>query len=156
MGKLEIVLTEDALYDVDLNDVFAPVDSGCGQLVRFSCVDTKPELFAAINGGGESVTKIFNQIVEITGIIITSAEVPINRNRPEEGNINKPCVNIFTTEGDHYASISNGVVRATKNMLGMGILPSPDSPVPVIFKQINTPKGMAHTFDLAYDFDAEV
>ena len=151
MAKMEIILTEDALYDVDLAEVFAPIEDTTAPLVRFSCTDNKTELFSAINGGGDSITTVFGEELEITGIIITSADVPIDRNKPNDGTINKPCVNFFTTEGQHFASISNGVVRATKNMLGMGLLPSPEYPILISFKQINTPKGTAHTFDIISD-----
>lgn len=151
MAKLEIVLTEDALYDIDLTDVFAPIEVGNPPLVRFSCTDNKTALFSAINGGGDSITTVFGEELEISGIIITSADVPIDRNKPDNGTINKPCVNFFTVEGNHYASISNGVVRATKNMLGMGLLPSPENPILITFKQINTAKGIAHTFDIIDD-----
>lgn len=148
MGKMEIVKTEEQLYDIDLMEVFAPIEDGRPPLVRFSCTDNKTELFAAINGAGESITTIFGDLIEVTSIIITSADVPIDRNHPDDGTINKPCVNFYTPEGQHYASISNGVVRATRNMLGMGLLPSSDNPIQIVFKQIRTAKGTAHTFDI--------
>ena len=152
MGKInyQLTLPEDLTPETMAN-IFATVDSNTGALMRFSTTDNREEVFSSINGAGDSITTVFDEVLGIKSIIVTSAEVPIDRNKPKQGNCSKPCVNFFTIDGRHFASISNGVVRATKNLLACGLIPSPEEPVWISFSQINTPRGTAHTFELMDD-----
>ena len=152
MGKInyQLTLPEDLTPETMAN-IFATVESNTGALMRFSTTDNREEVFSSINGAGDSITTVFDEVLGIKSIIVTSAEVPIDRNKPMQGNCSKPCVNFFTIDGRHFASISNGVVRATKNLLACGLIPSADEPVWIAFSQINTPRGVAHTFELVED-----
>lgn len=152
MGKINYQLTKpEDLTPETLYNIFETVDSNTGALLRFSTTDNREEIFAAINGAGDSITTVFDEVLGIKSILITSAEVPIDRNKPMQGNCSKPCCNFYTVDGRHFASISNGVVRAVKNLLACGLIPSADEPVWISFTQINTPRGVAHTFELMDD-----
>ena len=147
MGNLAIINKFDLLPE-EIETIFAQQDSGSGTPIRYSSTDKKSALFNSCNGGGESITKIFDEVVTVTDIVITSAEVPVDRNKPDGPKVSRPCVNFFCDDGRHFASLSNGVVRATKNILGCGFIPTEQYPINLSFYEINTPKGKAHTFDL--------
>lgn len=133
------------------NDVFASLAPETGAVVRSTTTDDTATLFNAVNGNGTPVKQILGQDIYVTDIVITSADVPVDINKPEGDKINKPVVNFFTEEGEHYTSLSNGVIRATKNMLACGLTPTPENPIHLKFKTIETSKGIAHTFDLVKD-----
>jgi len=48
----------------------------------------------------------------------------------------------------HFSSISNGIARSAKNLIGCGLTPTQERPIKIVFKEINTKKGKAHTFDM--------
>ena len=57
-------------------------------------------------------------LYSVTDIVVTSADIlkDINDPDPENGEReNKPVVPFFTADGKHISSISNGIIRATKN-----------------------------------------
>lgn len=134
---------------VSLNhDIFMVSDVGAQPIIRNSTTAETETLFNAVNGGGTPIKNILGESIEVVNIVITSAEIPEDANDKESKVVSKPCVNFFTADGEHYSTLSNGVVRATRNLLSCGLTPTPETPIKLKFKSINTPKGIAHTFDL--------
>ena len=130
------------------NDVFAVDETKTANVLRYTTTTDDVKLFNAMNGGSEPVSGYIGQEVEISDIIITSAEVPADPNDDESEIVSKPCVHFATTDGKHLATLSNGIIKACKNLLSVGFAPSPESPITIKFKQIKTKKGIAHSFDL--------
>ena len=130
------------------NEVFSVTEAGSQAVVRETTTTDTNILFNAVNGGGIRVKDILGEVIEVTNIVICSADIPEDRENPEGKKVSKPVVNFFTASGEHYSTLSNGVVRSTKNLLGCGITPTPETPIKLKFKTISTPKGTAHTFDL--------
>lgn len=129
-------------------DIFSVTECGAQPVVRDSTTTDTAILFNAVNGGGKPVKDILGESIEVVNIVITSAELPEDANDLESKKVSKPCVNFFTKDGEHFSTLSNGVVRATRNLLSCGIVPTDDNPVKLKFKSITTKKGIAHTFDL--------
>lgn len=130
------------------NEVYAVAEAGSQPLVRETTTTDTTILFNAVNGGGIPVKDVLGEVIEVTDIVICSADVAKDRDNPEGAKESKPCVNFFTASGEHYSTLSNGVVRSTRNLLSCGITPTPETPIKIKFRTINTPKGTAHTFDL--------
>ena len=143
-------LTLASIKTTDLTKQFATLDEGLGDTIRSSTTYDDVTLFNAVNGSAEKVEDYLNQEVDITDIVVTSADVYDDIN-PESENCskhNRPVVHFFTKDGKHISSISNGISRATKNLLSCGFIPSAEQPFTIKFKQIKTKRGMAHSFDL--------
>lgn len=130
------------------NSIFTVQEVGSQPIVRDSTTADTAILFNAVNGGGIPVKDVLGEVIEVTNIVICSAELPEDREKPEGKKVSKPCVNFFTASGEHYSTLSNGCVRATRNLLSCGLTPTPETPIKIKFKTISTPKGTAHTFDL--------
>lgn len=144
-------LTLAKIKTTDLSDQFATLEAGKGDTVRSSTTYDDVTLFNAVNGSAEKVEDYIDQCVEITDIVVTSADVSDDINDPDAKNCdkhNKPVVHFFTKDGKHISSISNGISRAAKNLLSCGFIPTAEQPFTIKFKQIKTKKGMAHSFDL--------
>lgn len=130
------------------NDIFAVDETKTAGVLRYSTTADDVKLFNAMNGGSEPVADYIGQEVEITDIVITSAEVAADPNDDDSEIVSKPCVHFNTTDGKHLATLSNGIIKACKNLLSVGFAPTPESPIVIKFKQIKTKKGIAHSFDL--------
>lgn len=130
------------------NDIFKVSEAGTQPYIRHTTTAETDILFNAVNGGGTPIKNILGEAIEVVNIVITSAEIPEDANDKDSKIVSKPCVNFFTADGEHYSTLSNGVVRATRNLLSCGLTPTPETPVKLKFKSISTPKGIAHTFDL--------
>lgn len=130
------------------NDIFAVDETMSAGALRYSTTADDVKLFNAMNGGSEPVADYIGQEVEITDIVITSAEVAADPNDDDSEIVSKPCVHFNTTDGKHLATLSNGIIKACKNLLSVGFAPTPESPIVIKFKQIKTKKGIAHSFDL--------
>ena len=130
------------------NDVFSVDETMTAGVLRYSTTADDVKLFNAMNGGSEPVADYIGQEVEITDIVITSAEVAADPNDDDSEIVSKPCVHFSTTDGKHLATLSNGIIKACKNLLSVGFAPTPESPITIKFKQIKTKKGIAHSFDL--------
>lgn len=128
--------------------IYAIVEPGTGPLLRSSTTDDNAKLFNALNGSSESVKQWLNEEVDITDIVITSADVPSIMGDDDSDRVCKPCVHFFTLDGTHISSISNGIVKSTKMLLACGLTPTPDTPIRIRFKEIETKKGTAHTFEM--------
>lgn len=129
---------------------FATTEAGTGAVVRTSTTTDDVRLFNAVNGSAESVEDYLDKEVQITDIVVTSADVLKDINDDEETGEreNKPVIHFFTTDGNHISSISNGISRATKNLLSCGFIPTAERPFTIKFKTVKTKKGIAHSFDL--------
>lgn len=142
---LAVIMTQN------MTEEFAVTAPGQGAVIRTATNTDDVLLFNAVNGSAEKVEDYFGQDIKVTDIVVTSADIlkDINDPDPENGEReNKPVVHFFTADGIHISSISNGIIRATKNLLSCGFIPTADSPITIRFKEIRTKRGVAHSFDM--------
>lgn len=135
----------------NMSEEFAVTEVGQGAVIRTATNTDDVLLFNAVNGSAEKVEDYFGQDIKITDIVVTSADIlkDINDPDPENGEKEcKPVVHFFTADGKHISSISNGIIRATKNLLSCGFIPTAESPITIKFKEIRTKRGIAHSFDM--------
>lgn len=134
----------------DLSKEFEVSAAGTGPKIRTTTTSDDVTLFNAINSSAEKVEDYLDQTVEVASIVVTSADIliDINDTDPDGEKENKPVVHFFTTDGKHISSISNGIKRATENLLSVGFGPSEGAPIKITFKEVKTKKGTAHSFDL--------
>ena len=116
--------------------------------IRFSVTCDDVRLFNAINSNSEAVADHLGEDLKVIDIVVTTAQVSTDFNDDFAEKEDKPCVHFFCEDGTHYASVSNGIIKSTENLLLCGIIPSPESPIVIRCKEIKTKKGTAHTFDL--------
>lgn len=129
-------------------DVFTVDESCTANPVRYSTTTDDVKTFNSINGGSEPVADYIDNDIEVSDIVITSAEVAADPNDDESETVSKPCAHFICTNGKHLATLSNGIIKACKNLLSVGFAPTPENPITIHFKTIKTKKGTAHTFDL--------
>lgn len=141
-------LTSTALTMTVDQSIYAVVEPGTAPLLRTSTTTDNTKLFNALNGNADTVKQWLGEEVDVTAIVVTSADVPSIMGDEDSERVCKPCVHFFTLDGSHISSISNGIIRATKMLLACGLTPTEDSPIRIIFKEITTKKGTAHTFDM--------
>lgn len=135
----------------DLTAEFKTVECGTGATIRTTTTTDDVTLFNAINGSAEKVEDYLGKEVTVTDIVVSSADVLKDINDPDPDNgekENKPVVHFFTSDGVHISSISNGIARATKNLLSVGFQPTKEAPITIRFKEVKTKRGTAHSFDL--------
>lgn len=128
--------------------VYATVEPGTAPLLRSSTTTDNAKLFNALNGNAEPVKDWLGEDFDVADIVITSADVPTVMGDENSERVCKPCVHFYGLDGTHISSISNGIIRATKMLLACGLTPTPDSPITIRFKEIETKNGRAHTFDM--------
>lgn len=139
------------IQTTNMNDEFAIVEAGQGPTIRTSTTTDDVTLFNAVNGSAENITEHFNEDIKVIDIVVTSADIlkDINDPDPENGEKEgKPVVHFFTADGLHISSISNGIIRATKNLLSCGFIPTSENPITIRFKEVRTKRGIAHSFDM--------
>ena len=128
--------------------IFETAEQGA-DILRYA---TNPEddiqLFNSVNGGSEQVADYLGEVLEVSDIVITSAEVHEDREDEDSPIVSKPCCHFFTTDGKHIASISNGITRSVNMLMSCGLTPTTDRPIKLRFHETKTKKGTAHTFDL--------
>ena len=117
-------------------------------LLRYSTTTDTVKLFNAVNSVSESVKDNMDVDIPVTDIVITKADVPSDINDEDSDKVSKPVVHFYGTDGKHISSMSNGIVRATRNLLSCGLYPTPEMPVTIRFHTVNTKKGTAHSFDV--------
>ena len=133
----------------DLSSEFAVLSAGEGVAVRLSTTVDNVKLFNAVNGTSENLDNYLGgDPVEVADIIVTSADINSDMNDEESEIVNKAVVHFILTDGTHLSSMSNGIIRATKNLLSCGFNPTPETPITVEFKTVKTKRGIAHSFDL--------
>lgn len=143
--------TEQSFTLTAQNDPTFDITEAHGTDIRYTTNTSTTVLFNAVNGSSEKISGILGNVVEVSDIVITSADVAedfAERENKDAHRISKPCVHFFTTNGKHYASVSNGIVRSTKNLLMCGLTPTKETPIKLVFSEIQTKNGKAHTFDL--------
>lgn len=128
--------------------IYAIVEPGTGPLLRSSTTNDNAKLFNALNGSSESVKNWLGEEIDVTDIVITSADVPSIMGDEDSERVCKPCVHFFTLDGTHISSISNGIVKSTKMLLACGLTPTEEKPIRIRFKEVETKKGTAHTFEM--------
>lgn len=143
----EAALTTFQTMTVD-QSIYATVEPGTAPLIRSSTTTENVKLFNALNGSSESVKNWLGEEIDVIAIVITSADVPSIMGDDDSERVCKPCVHFFTLDGSHISSISNGIIKATKMLLSCGFLPSEEEPIRIRFKEVETKKGTAHTFDM--------
>lgn len=135
----------------NMTEEFAVTAAGQGAVIRTATNTDDVLLFNAVNSSAEKVADYLGQDIRVSDIVVTSADIlkDINDPDPENGEReNKPVVHFFTADGQHISSISNGIIRATKNLLSCGFIPTAESPITIRFKEIRTKRGVAHSFDM--------
>lgn len=119
-----------------------------GEKIRFTTTFDEVTLFNSINSSSESVADHFNEDITVENIVITTAQVNMDINDDFSEKEDKPCVHFFCKDGLHLASVSNGIIRSAENLITCNIIPSPEQPIVIKFKEITTKRGKAHSFDL--------
>lgn len=139
-NTLQIMQVEQSIY--------ATVEAGTAPLLRQSTTTENNKLFNALNGSAKPVKDFIGEEVDITDIVITSADVPSVMGDDESERVCKPCVHFFTLDGEHISSISNGIIKSTKMLLACGLTPTENSPITIKFIEVPTKKGTAHSFEM--------
>ena len=143
----QTALTTFQTMTVD-QSIYATVEPGTAPLIRSSTTTENVKLFNALNGSSESVKNWLGEEIDVITIVITSVDVPSIMGDDDSERVCKPCVHFFTLDGTHISSISNGIIKATKMLLSCGFLPSEEEPIRIRFKEVETKKGTAHTFEM--------
>ena len=119
-----------------------------GAKIRYSSTFDDVTLFNALNSSSESIADHFGEDIKVLNMVVTTAQVASDFNDDFAEKEDKPCVHFFCEDGLHLASVSNGIIRSTENLITCGFMPNPDAPIVIRFKEIKTKRGTAHTFDL--------
>ena len=131
-------------------DAFAIKAAGEGAKIRETTTTETTVLFNAVAGGSESIKPLIDkEPIEVINIVVTSADVHEEKEDETSPMINRPVVHFFTSDNKHYSSLSNGIVRTVSNLLACGLIPTPETPIKIRFKTVETKRGTAHIFELA-------
>ena len=130
------------------NDAFAVTAANGAPTIRETTTDDTRVLFNATSGGSKPVKDIIGKPVDVVHIVVTSADVHEDREDDTSPLENRPVVHFFTSDGEHYSTLSNGVVRTTKNLLACGLIPTAENPIKIVFREQPTKRGTAHIFEL--------
>ena len=138
-----------ANFTEDFSKKFEVTDAGKGAPVRESTTAETNILFNAVNGSADSCKVLVDkEPITVNNIVITSADVHEDKDDENSPVINKPVAHFFTVDGKHYSSLSNGIIRTVKNLLGCGIVPTNDNPLTLKFVSRETKRGTAFVFEL--------
>ena len=119
-----------------------------GAKIRYSSTFDDVTLFNALNSSSESIADHFGEDIKVLNMVVTTAQVASDFNDDFAEKEDKPCVHFFCEDGLHLASVSNGIIRSTENLITCGFMPTSEAPIVIRFKEIKTKRGTAHTFDL--------
>lgn len=119
-----------------------------GAKIRYTSTFDDVTLFNALNSSSESIADHFDEDIKVLNMVLTTAQVSSDFNDDFAEKEDKPCVHFFCEDGLHLASVSNGIIRSTENLIACGFMPTPEAPIIIRFKPIKTKRGTAHTFDL--------
>ena len=143
-NKLEITT-----INPEIENKFAVLAESAGAPVRESTTTETTKLFNAVNGGADSCKVLVDKDpIEVTDIVVTSADVHTDKDDDESPLENRPVAHFFTKDGKHYSSLSNGIVRTVKNLLMCGIIPTVENPLKIQFRSKETKRGTAFVFEL--------
>ena len=138
-----------ANFSDDFNKKFEVQEVGTGAVVRESTTAETNTLFNAVNGGAESCKVLVDKdAIDVINIVVTSTDVHENKDDEESPLVNKPVAHFFTSDGKHYSSLSNGIIRTVRNLLGCGITPTKETPLKIKFVSRETKRGTAFVFEL--------
>lgn len=138
-----------ANFSDDFNKKFEVQEAGKGAVVRESTTAETNTLFNAVNGGAESCKVLVDKdAIDVVNIVVTSTDVHEDKDNEESPLVNKPVAHFFTSDGKHYSSLSNGIIRTVRNLLGCGITPTKDNPLKIKFVSRETKRGTAFVFEL--------
>lgn len=133
----------------DMTAEFEVLPAGSHAGIRYTTTADEVQLFNVLNGTGGKVADYLGQEVKVTGIVISSSDVLKDMNDDENGEREcKPVVHFILDSSEQISSISNGIIRAARNLLSVGFIPTPEKPFTIRFKEVKTKKGTAHSFDL--------
>lgn len=136
-------------FSDDFNKKFEVQEAGAGAVVRESTTAETSTLFNAVNGGAESCKVLVDKdAIDVVNIVVTSTDVHENKDDEESPIVNKPVAHFFTSDGKHYSSLSNGIIRTVRNLLGCGITPTKETPLKIKFISRETKRGTAYVFEL--------
>ena len=142
-----VEINEALLEEWEPDPAFLTLKEGAGAKIRKTTTTDTKRLFNAISSPSKPLKKIIGETIDVVDIVVTSADVHEDANDDESPLVNKPVVHFFTLDGEHYSSLSNGIIRATENLLSIGITPSEDEPFELKITTVDTPKGTAHSFE---------
>ena len=131
-------------------DNFKVMPTGSMPVVRETTTPDTATLFNAVNGGSEPIKSVVDtgEPISVVNIVVTSTEINAERDNPDSEIVSVPVAHFFTTTGEHYSTLSNGIMRGVKMIFATGIVPTAEKPIELVFKSINTKKGTAHSFDI--------
>lgn len=135
------------LDDYAADPAFMTLAAGHGAKVRKTTTTDTKRLFNAISSPSKPIKQVIGETIDVVDIVVTSADVHEDANDPESPLVNKPVVHFFTLDGEHYSSLSNGIIKATENLLAIGIVPTEDNPFELRIITVDTSKGTAHSFE---------
>lgn len=135
------------ITEVD-HSIFETQKLNTASKIRYSSTFDDVTLFNALNSSSESIADHFDEDIKVLNMVLTTAQVSSDFNDDFAEKEDKPCVHFFCENGLHLASVSNGIIRSTENLIACGFMPTPEAPIVIRFKQIKTKRGTAHTFDL--------
>lgn len=147
MNSYELAINKENAISVDFEDK----DAGTADKVRATTTTKTGAIFNAINGISIPVKDCIGKEYAITDIVCTSATVAkefSDRENKDAVKADKTVVHFFTDNGEHIATLSNGIKRAVENMLGCGIIPTPEIPIRLKFTEGKTKNGKCHSFDI--------
>lgn len=121
-----------------------------GATIRFATTTDSKTLYNAINGKSETVKANLGNTVEVTGMVITSANVNSVYGDDNSEKVCKPVAHFYTADGKHITSMSNGIIRNVKSLIECGLVPTDETPIKITFVSRETKKGTMHSFDLAW------
>ena len=147
LTQYPVEINEALLEEWAPDPAFLTLKEGAGAKIRKTTTTDTKRLFNAISSPSKPLKKIIGETIDVVDIVVTSADVHEDANDDESPLVNKPVVHFFTLDGEHYSSLSNGIIRATENLLSIGITPSEDEPFELKITTVDTPKGTAHSFE---------
>lgn len=147
--QLAALAKSDSFKPVEVDHtIFETQKLNEGAKIRYSSTFDDVTLFNALNSSSESIAEYFGEDIKVLNMVVTTAQVSSDFNDDFAEKEDKPCVHFFCDEGLHLASVSNGIIRSTENLIACGFMPTPEAPIVIRFKEIKTKRGTAHTFDL--------
>lgn len=143
-------MNELTVINNDITDIKAvtPAETETAK-IRFSTTYEDKMLFNATSSTATPVSEIVDEEpITVTNIIVTNAVVHEDKNDENSPLINRPCVHFFTDDGNHYSTLSNGIVKTTCDLIELGLSPTNETPLAIRFKSVNTKKGTCFVFEM--------
>lgn len=145
----QLAKTEEFDFSALLNihNAFEIMEAGEGAKIRHTTTTDTKRLYNAINSPSKPVKQILNDTIEVVDIVVTSSDVHEDKDDETSKIVNTPIVHFFTLDGEHYSSMSRGIVKATEDLLSLGIIPTQEEPMSLHFVTGESKKGVFHSFE---------